>query len=287
MSVRLQGVLPALITPLRADGGVDVDVLQRLLERLYAAGVHGVYVCGNTGEGMRCPVDMRERVLEAAVRCSPPGKLVVAHVGAQSLEDALHLARHAADAGAHALSSLPPAGEFSAIESWYRALGSSTGLPFLIYYFPEMAPGIRTLDEIRQLAALPNIAGLKFTDFDLFRMSMLSRDGLTIFNGRDEVFAAGLLMGATGGIGSFYNVAPELFLEVYGLAREGLFTEARRVQDRINDLITIVLRFPMIPALKAMLEWRGLPCGPSLTARPLSIEECRDLRSSLEQGGFA
>lgn len=286
MSVRLQGVLPALITPLTGAGEVDVEVLEGLLARLYAAGVDGVYVCGNTGEGMLSRVATRRTVVETAVRCSPPGKLVIAHVGAQSLDDAITLARHASDTGAHALSSLPPGGDFDGIHNWYKSLASATSLPFLVYYFPDAVPGIRTMEEIRRLVSLPNIAGLKFTDFDLYRMSMLSRNGFTVFNGRDEVFAAGLLMGACGGIGSFYNVAPELFLETYRLARQGEFTEARRIQDRINDLITIVLRFPMIPALKTMLGWRGLPCGVSLTARPLTGEETEQLRFALEQAGF-
>lgn len=282
----LSGVVPALITPLTAQGEVNVAVLEQLLQRLYAAGVDGVYVCGNTGEGMRCNAAIRKTVLETAVRCSPAGKLVIAHIGAARLEEALELARHAARHGAHALSSLPSGTEFESIYSSYSSLSAATDLPFLVYYFPEVAPGIRTMDEIRRLCTLPNIAGLKFTDFDLYRMSMLTRDGWTIFNGRDEVFAAGLLMGACGGIGSFYNVAPELFLETYRLARAGQFVEARRTQDRINDLITIVLRFPIIPALKAMLGWRGLDCGPSLTARALTGEESGQLRSALQQAGF-
>ncbi len=286
MAIALEGVLPALITPLSPAGDALVGVLERLLERLYTSGVHGVYVCGNTGEGMQSGIATRKKALETAVRCSPPGKLVIAHVGAPNLGDAITLARHAADNGAHALSSLPPAGDFDAIHAWYSSLASATSLPFLIYYFPDAAPGIGTMDEIQRLGSLPNIAGLKFTDFDLYRMSMLSRAGFTIFNGRDEVFAAGMLMGANGGIGSFYNIAPELFLDVYRLAREGNYPEARRVQDRINDLISIVLRFPTVPALKAILEWRGLPCGPSLTARPLTAEQLGQLQLALEQAGF-
>ncbi len=287
MTTALGGVLPALITPLTDRAELNVAVLEQLLDRLYMAGVDGVYVCGYTGEGMRCTSDIRKTVLETVVRRSPHGKLVIAHVGADRLEDAIDLARHAAHHGAHALSSLPPGTEFESIYSNYSLLSAATDLPFLVYYFPEIAPGIRTMDEVRRLCALPNIAGLKFTDFDLYRLSMLSREGVTLFNGRDEVFAAGLLMGACGGIGSFYNVAPELFLETYRLAREGRFVEARRMQDRINDLISIVIRFPMIPALKAVLAWRGIPCGPSLTSRALTADESHQLRGAMEQAGFA
>jgi N-acetylneuraminate lyase len=113
------------------------------------------------------------------------------------------------------------------------------------------------------------------------------RAGALVLNGRDEVFAAGLLMGAAGGIGSFYNVVPKLFCDVYRAAGRGSWDEARQIQDRIGELITIVLRFPMVPALKKMLEWSGIPCGVSIAPRRTLTElEETSLRMALEAAGF-
>lgn len=269
MNIELSGILPALITPLNEDYSVNFGVLEQLLDRLYQSGVNGVYVCGQTGEGMAQSNESRRQVLETAIRCSPKGKLVIAHIGAARLDDALALARHAESSGAHALSSLPPVGSFgfSEVRAWYEELTSATSLPFLPYYFPEASPTISNYEQIEDLCSLPNVVGIKFTDFDLYKLQRLSRKGLTIFNGRDEVLCAGLLMGACGGIGSFYNVAPDLFQGIFEHTKKGEWEQARELQDRVNELIAIVLRYPMLAALKRMLAWTGLDCGPCLRPR--------------------
>jgi N-acetylneuraminate lyase len=95
-------------------------------------------------------------------------------------------------------------------------------------------------------------------------------------------------MGANGGIGSFYNLIPELFLQVYELTEKGFWKEARTIQDRINELIEIVLRFPGIPAIKTMLAWSGIDCGQCLTPRrSLTAAEESQLRTLLSQSSFA
>jgi N-acetylneuraminate lyase len=109
-----------------------------------------------------------------------------------------------------------------------------------------------------------------------------------VFNGRDEVLVAGLLMGADGGIGSFYNLVPDLFVQVYRLAQAGEWAKARAVQGTINELITITLQFPLFPAIKLMLGWSGIDCGQCLPPRrPLTGEEESELRESLARSSFA
>lgn len=286
----MEGILPALITPIAEEGGVAVKPLEKLLERLYGAGVHGVYVCGQTGEGLLQTVEMRKTAAEAAVRCAPRGASVIVHVGAYRPEDAWELARHAESTGATAISSLPPIGSYSfaEIRAYYGRLARTTGLPLLVYYFPELCPAIATRAQLDELLEIPGVVGLKYTDFNLYQLSRISLAGKLIFNGRDEVLAAGLLMGAHGGIGSFYNVVPELFLEVWNHARAGRWSEARQAQDRINELIEITLRFPMLPALKRMLEWAGIEAGPCLAPRrEMTTEEESSLLYQLRASSFA
>jgi N-acetylneuraminate lyase len=285
------GIVPAVVTPFDAGGRFDERAFERLLERLYAAGVHGVYLCGSTGEGMLQPIEQRKRVTEAAVRNSPAGKGVIVHVGANATADALELARHAAGAGAHMISSLPPiAGNYSfaEIRSYYQQLAAASDLPLLVYYFPEVAPAVKTADQILELAAIDNVAGLKFTEYDLYTMLRLKQRGASIFYGRDEMLSAGLLLGADGGIGSFYNVIPGLFLQLWDLARSGRWAEMKDLQQRINDFITITLRYPLFPALKAILGWTGLECGPCLAPRRqfLTEAESASLREELAGAGL-
>ena len=270
MKDRFQGILPAIVTPLDENGEFAPGVFERLLAHVYEAGTHGVYVCGQTGEGLLQSVTMRQQVAEVAVRCSPPGKLVIIHVGAARLPDAIQLARHAERIGASAVSSLPPAGDynFAELRHYYQQLAGASGLPFLVYYFPSLCQAIATLDQILELCEIPRVVGLKFTDYDLYKLQQIHRCGKVIFSGRDEVFAAGMLMGASGGIGSFYNLVPELFVKVYQCARAGQWEEARCVQEQINELIRIALHFPIVAAIKTVLKWRGFDCGGCARATP-------------------
>lgn len=283
---RFTGILPAVVTPLDDDFQFRPDVFERLLDRLYGAGVHGVYVGGTTGEGLLQPVAQRKQLTEAAVAGTPSGRHVVVHVGAPTLAETVELARHAAAAGADAVSSLPPAGAYSfeEVQAFYRALGEAAEVPLLLYHFPTLAPAVQTLDQLLELCDGPGVVGLKFTDFDLYTMMELRRAGLEVLNGRDEVLAAGLLMGAGGGIGTFYNVVPEAFVELFACAQTGDWERARAVQSDVNALIRATLRFPVFAAVKAMLGWSGLDCGPMLPPRrALTADEDSRLRQAVLQ----
>jgi N-acetylneuraminate lyase len=286
----LHGILPAVVTPFDVEERFAPAAFDRLLERLYGTGIDGLYVNGQTGEGLLQPVEQRKRVAEAAVRLSPKGKTVIVHVGAYRTADAVCLARHAAAIGAHTVASLPPLGaySFTEIRSYYQTLAHASDLPVLVYYFPAICPAIQAAEQALELLDIPNVIGLKFTDFDLYKMSLIKKRKCVVFNGHDEVLIAGLLMGADGGIGSFYNLIPEHFVEALRLVRENRWEEARQVQGRINELVEIGLRFPLIPAIKTILRWQGIGCGEALAPRRrLTAEENSRLRDALMASSFA
>jgi N-acetylneuraminate lyase len=243
-----------------------------------------VYVCGQTGEGRFHSLQQRKLVTEAAVSFSPPEKTVIAHIGAQSLEEGIELARHAARTGVAAISSLPPLGavNFEQIRAYYHALVQECDLPLFIYYFPELCPAIGRR-ELEQLSEIPGVAGLKFTHFNLYELALLKNTGLVVLNGRDEVLIAGMLMGADGGIGSFYNLVPDLFVKAYQLCRHEKWEEARVVQRTINELIRITLDYPIFPAIKCLLQWSGTDCGTCLPALgALTESQQSELRARLQ-----
>jgi len=283
---RLKGILPAVVTLLDHNQEFSRSAFENLLGSLFNAGVHGVYVCGQTGEGLLQTPARRKLVAEAAVECSPPGAAVVIHVGAPQIEDAIDLARHAASINATAISSLPPNGAASDedVRKYYRKLATASSLPFLIYYFPEICPAITDGRLLSDILSLPNVIGLKFTDFDLYRLWQLRRRGEIVFSGRDEVLAAALIMGASGGIGSFYNLVPELFVQIWECSQRHCWEEAQAAQNRVNELIEIVLDYPLISAIKTILSWSGIDCGECLAPhRSLTTSEVAELRERLGQ----
>ena len=140
MTDRFGGILPAAVTPFDAAGRFRRDSFETLLLRCYDAGADGVYICGTTGEGPLQPTRQRKEVAEAAVDLSPAGAQVIVHVGAPSTDEAVELARHAAKAGATAVSSLPPVGGygFAEIRAYYARLAEEAGIPLFVYYYPEI-----------------------------------------------------------------------------------------------------------------------------------------------------
>jgi N-acetylneuraminate lyase len=286
ITTKLRGIIPAVITPLDSDERFITGAYESLLEHVYSGGVHGIYVGGQTGEGLLQNVEQRKRITEASVRCSPGNKSVIVHVGAHTTAEAVELARHASRLKVTAISALPAPGRytFCEIRAYYEAIAKVSDVPVLVYYFPDAAPAIQTFDQILELCAIPNVVGLKFTDFDLYRLRLLKQRGAVILNGRDEVLAAGLLMGADGGIGTFYNVVPSLFVELYQASQRNDWTTAVELQDRINRLIEITLRFPLFPAVKQMLTWMGIDCGPCIRPRAsLTPAQCGQLRETLDR----
>lgn len=278
----LNGIFPALVTPVNSAGEFQAKPYEQLLERVYRAGVQGVYVCGQTGEGFQLSLDDRRTATECAVQNSPADAKVIVHVGTPATADAIALAQHAAKAGAHLVSSLPPVGNYSfeEIKSYYEAIAKASELPLMIYYFPSLSPAIRTTEQVLDLCAIPNVMGLKFTDSDFFRLWSIRQSGAAVFAGSDEMLISGLVMGANGGIGSTYNLIADSFVELYRHASSGHWEKARGAQNKINEFIQVLLRYPIHPALKQVLSWTGIDCGSCIPPRrELTPAEQIDLRA--------
>jgi N-acetylneuraminate lyase len=284
MNPSLYGILPAVVTPLKSDHTLNTAALEKLLAYLYENGCHGVYLCGSTGEGVLLPASTRRQIVEVAACNTPSGRQMIVHVGAWSPDESYELARHAEKHGAAAVSCIRPQNvSFNEMLELYRGLATATALPFLAYYFPSNPEEHLNIDQLEQVCALPGVVGLKYTDYDLFTLSLLIRQGKTVFYGRDEMLAAGLLMGAGGGIGSIYNVVPKWFVGLYDHARAGRWAEAKVLQDRINDLIRVLVALPFMSALKRALDWQGHDCGPAAAPRlPLTAAQEARLISALE-----
>lgn len=281
----LHGILPAIVTPLTAGGELATGAFEALIARMYAAEVDGLYVCGNTGEGMQLPVAIREEATEIAVKNSPAGKQVIVHVGAALHTDAVRLARHASKLKVAAISSLPPGPQYNFAETrhWYETIAAAADVPFLVYHFPSLSQPA-SLDQLESLCGIPGVVGLKFTSFDLYTLGQLVLSGATVFNGHDEVLAAGLLMGAHGGIGSTYNLMPELYVEMLRQTKSGEWQAARRTQDVVNRRIRTLLKYPLVPAIKQVLTWQGIPCGEAVSPRAgLTAAQREALRVTIEK----
>ena len=288
-------ILPALVTPLTPSGDLDVRSTERLIDHLYQKGVGGLYLTGSTGEGIYVSREIRQRLVEVTVGMSKGRGKVIVHVGAIQPSLARELADHAARTGADAVSSIPPfAGGYSwaEVKDFYTELAAKSRLPVVAYYIPGLTGQPRTVDELASLLSVPNIAGYKFTEFNLYTMQRLlvrfNRDQI-MYNGPDEMLALGLQFGAHGGIGTTYNVMPELILQVAKLCQQGKFAEAVAAQKRANDIIEPLIAAHGVASTKQILYWQGL-IDHTTCAHPragLTEQQQTDLRRRLASSAIA
>lgn len=213
MQTPFAGIWPAMLTPLDESGHPALEVIDALVELFVSQGLDGLYVLGSTGQGPLLNVDERRAAAERVVRSARGRIPVMVHVGAAATADAVALARHAAQIGADAVSSVAPfyyAVGPDAVFEHYRRIGAATDLPLFVYH---LAAGNRLNLDARayadRLLELPNIAGMKYTDPNLFQFGLLCArlgDRLTLFSGADELLCHAALCGAAGAIGTFYNL---------------------------------------------------------------------------------
>jgi N-acetylneuraminate lyase len=276
----LSGIIPAVLTPVDPDGRFVEQPFIALLDRVYGAGADGIYVAGYSGEGMQQSLEQRKTLAAAAVRHSPADRDVVVHVGSHRVDEAFELARHAAAVGARAIASVPPPGTdvFDDELAYFARLVKATDLPVLLYYLPGVC-GTRSLEQLLAICDIDGVVGLKYSSTNVHAIWELARHGHVVFNGCDELLAAGWMMGAAGGVGGFYNLVPRTFVEVGRAARAGDWVAAQSQQQMLNELIGVVLEFPLLASLKLLTRWSGIDCGdPLAPKRALTPDEQVALR---------
>lgn len=265
-NVKFAGVMSALVSCIDENERVNEDSMRRLMRWHLKEGLSGFYLTGGTGEGPVLQKETRKRIIEIA-HDEAGGKChLIAHVGAIDLRTAVELARHAADNGMDAISSVPPFffpyGE-EQIRDYYKALCDASGLPVLMYASPLAGVNI-TWDMVDRMMEIPGMIGLKWTSYDYFtmhRIKSLRGGNINVINGPDECLLCGLTMGADGGIGSTYNVMPKLFAKIYDSFRAGDLAAAQQAQFQANKLIEILLRYDVVCGVKDILGMLGYDCG--------------------------
>lgn len=297
MKSTLTGLIAAPHTPFRADGALDLDVIPRQAALLARNGVTGAFICGTTGEGHSLTVSERQQVAAAWRKATPPGLQLIVHVGHLSLAESCALARHAGDIGADAIATIAPSffkptGVAELVECCRQIAAAAPQLPFYYYHMPAMTGVSIPVAEFLPAAArvIPSLAGIKFTHEDLFdygRSSEFEKGRYTMLFGRDEILLAGLSLGATGAVGSTYNYASPLFLNLMKAFAAGDMATARREQSRAREFITVMNQYGGLAAGKAAMKLIGVDCGPvRLPLRQLSSSQEESLRKSLEDVGF-
>lgn len=283
MAFALRGIVPPLVTPLHADETLDEAGLENQLGRMLAAGVHGIFFLGTTGEQPALRDAERVKAIRAARRIV--GDRVPLIVGCMDSSTARAIDNiHAAEAaGADAVAVTPPYYYLSRGEEdqlpHYRACAAATGLPMVIYNIPLTTKVQVAPETMAKIAEIPNIAGVKdssgdFIHFQKILSLLRDRDGCGVLIGAPPLAGAALLYGGDGVVPGIANLDPKVMLDVYAAGKAGDTAALIRLQKRVQRLMALSMLGAPIACFKTALELMGV-CRHYTTApiAPLNPEK--------------
>lgn len=261
-----KGVIPAVLTVFDKDENIDEIGMRQLVSFLIDKGVNGLYLTGSTGEGFTMTSEERKKVVEIVMDETAGRVPVVVHVGAIGTKVSIDLAKHAESVGADGISSVPPfywKFNENQIVKYYEDIANSCSLPMIIYNVP--LAGLLGMNAIKRLAAVENIKGIKYTALSLYEITQIKDEvgeDFLVYSGADEMAAQGLFSGADGIVGSFYNIMPELFINIFNAVQNKDLDEAKKLQKQAVEVIMYALQLPSFYAgMKVVLKWMGVNAG--------------------------
>jgi 4-hydroxy-tetrahydrodipicolinate synthase len=214
-------VYTALVTPFKSDGLLDLSVFEKNIDDQLEAGVHGLVVCGSTGEGMTLTDFEKEALLKTAVTRVKGRVPVIMGAGHASTQVACYWQQKALELGAtHTLHVTPwynkPTPE--GLYAHFEAIARVNSLPIILYNVPSRTQCNMPAELILKLAQdFKNICGLKECNLDPVRIHKLMENapkGFEFFSGEDAFVLPWMTMGGHGVISVWSNLAPKLVVEL-------------------------------------------------------------------------
>src|SRR5215470_2695567 len=253
-----RGSFTALVTPFK-NGALDEKAFRALVGWQIAEGTHGLVPAGTTGESPTLSHDEHKRVVEWCVDEAKGRVPVVAGSGSNSTEEAIDLSRHAEKAGADAVLVVTPYYNKPTQEGLYqhfKAIDGAIGIPIIIYNIPGRSVIDMSVDTMKRLFELKNIAGVKDATANMVRVSQQRAEIGPDFNQLSGEDGTALGFNAHGGHGCISvtsNVAPRLCAEFQGACGRGDYTAALKLQDKLMPLhIALFIETSPSPAKYAL-----------------------------------
>lgn len=292
-NLKVEGILPALVTPLNEDNRtVNKKAAEELINLHLKQGANGFYILGGTGEGLVMAREAREEMCEVAVNCVGGRKPVINHIAAMNMPEACELAKHAEKSGCDAIAAVPPSFFYYSEDDmyeYYKKLASCVTIPLIIYYHPSAQKDM-SAKLIARIFEIDNVTGVKWSSnnfFEMMKLKDITRGEMNIINGPDELLALGLAAGADAGIGSTYNVMLPDFIKIYNFVKSGKTEEALKEQIKVNRVIDVLLKAELIPAVKHAVKMMGIDAGnATFPMKQFSAEEIEALEKSLKDCGW-
>lgn len=279
--MKLQGIFPAMATPLTSEEKIDVSALKKLVPYLLNGGVHGIVALGSTGEFPAMTESMRQQVIETTleeVQGRVPVLIGCGEPGTQRTINQVKIASQTKAAGVLVAVPYYFTIDQTAVLKHYQMVADASELPVVIYNFPQMTKIAFTADTVAKLALHPNIIGIKDSSGDFFGMQrfidVTATADFAVMSGNPALGLSAYQLGAKGGIYAGCSLFPKQCAAVYNAFLAGDVQKATDLQQKAS-LIPMMGSFgPNAAVVKFGLHKLGI-CGPTVAA-PFSLAEGQD-----------
>ncbi len=245
----LHGIVPPVLTPVRPDGTLDLDSLDRLVDHLLDAGVHGLFVLGSSGQVAYLTDAEREAVVRRVVDRTAGRVPVVVGVPDLSARRSLEAARRAEALGASAVVATAPLYSLNSgdeLAEHFRMIAGGIGVPLIAYDVPVRVHAKLGLDLLVELGREGVLHGVKDSSGDdvafrrLVAANRAAGSPLVLSTGHEVMVDGMALLGADGAVPGLGNVDPAGYVRLWAAAQAGDWEAARAEQDRLARLFDIV-----------------------------------------------
>ncbi|HWR42087.1 4-hydroxy-tetrahydrodipicolinate synthase [Sporomusa sp.] len=264
-----QGIIPAMVTPMTQDEQINEKELRAQVNRMVAAGVHGLFCLGTNGEFYALSLEEKLEVIRI-VTDENKGRLpVYAGTGCITSRDTIYLSQKAKELGVDALSIITPyfvAVSQDEIYSHYKEIAEAVALPIVLYNIPMRTGNNIEYKTLQRLAEIENIVGIKDSsgNFDnMLRYIEETAGSVAVLSGNDSLILSALMAGGTGSISGIANLFPEILVKIYELWQKGDIEGAKTVQGSLRPIRdTLKLGNPNSIVKRAM-NLLGYQVGPA------------------------
>lgn len=260
------GACTALVTPFLGEN-VNYPMLEQLLRRQLEAHLPAVVVCGTTGEAASLTDAEKAAIVRRAKEYVRGRCLIIAGTGSNDTEHACALSVRAEQAGADALLVVTPYYNKTTPEGLllhYTAIAHMVHIPIILYNVPSRTGVDMPVSVCRELAKLPNIAGIKEAGTDIGKLAQLRAEcppDFAIWCGNDDRIAAAMALGCAGAISVVSNLYPDAVQAMTEAALDGDFDTASDLQFKLLPLIHALFAEVSPIPVKAAMRRLGYDCG--------------------------
>ena len=293
MYEHIYGIVPPMTTPFRPDGTIDEDALRAETHYMIeVAKVHGLAVCGSTGEGHTLTTEETRRITEIVVKESKGRIPIITGIIVDGTAQGIERGKAVNDLGVAALQITPPHYLFrpddDAMLKHFEALAKGTGVPIMIYNvvpWTYLSPQLLT----RIITKVEGVIGVKQSAGDMKLLAdliiMLGNRG-RIMSAVDALMYPSFALGAHGAIAALLTAVPTLLVQLWDAVQGGDHKHARTLHEKLLPIWNAIVGDNLPANVKCAQALLGRKAGVPRPPMPASSPaQASAIRAALEAAG--